>query len=44
MRNWVPLAKSRGGKLKLLNPSVRLREVLQIVGLHKVIEKPFWTI
>src|ERR1700751_3704270 len=37
VRNWVSL-KSRGGKLKLLNPSVRLREVLQIVGLHKVIE------
>ena len=36
-RNWVSL-KSRGGKLKLLNPSVRLREVLQIVGLHKIIE------
>jgi anti-anti-sigma factor len=34
VRNWVSL-KSRGGKLKLLNPSVRLREVLQIVGLHK---------
>jgi anti-anti-sigma factor len=37
VRNWVSL-KSRGAKLKLLNPSVRLREVLQIVGLHKVIE------
>ncbi len=35
--NWVSL-KNRGGKLALLNPSVRLREVLQIVGLHKVIE------
>ena len=37
VRNWLSL-KGRGGKLKLLNPSVRLREVLQIVGLHKVIE------
>jgi len=37
VRNWVSV-KSRGGKLKLLNPSVRLREVLQIVGLHKVVE------
>jgi anti-anti-sigma factor len=37
VRNWMSL-KSRGGKLKLLNPSVRLREVLQIVGLQKVIE------
>ena len=37
VRDWVSL-KNRGGKLKLLNPSVRLREVLQVVGLHKVIE------
>ncbi len=37
VRNWLSL-KSRGAKLKLLNPSVRLREVLQIVGLQKVIE------
>jgi anti-anti-sigma factor len=37
VRNWLSL-KSRGGKLKLLNPSVRLREVMQIVSLHKVIE------
>src|SRR6266849_2688032 len=35
VRNWMSL-KNRGGKLKLLNPSVRLREVLQILGLHKV--------
>ena len=35
--NWLSL-KKRGGQLKLLNPSVRLREVLQIIGLHKVIE------
>jgi anti-anti-sigma factor len=37
VRNWLSL-RSRGGELKLLYPSVRLREVLQIVGLHKVIE------
>jgi anti-sigma B factor antagonist len=37
VRNWVSL-KSQGGRLTLLNPSVRLREVLQIVGLQKVIE------
>ncbi len=37
VRDWLSL-KSRGGKLKLLNPSVRLREALQIVGLQKVIE------
>jgi anti-sigma B factor antagonist len=35
--NWVSL-KNRGGKLKLLHPSARLNQVLQIVGLHKVIE------
>ena len=35
--NWLSF-KKRGGQLKLLNPSVRLREVLQIIGLHKVIE------
>jgi anti-sigma B factor antagonist len=35
--NWVSV-KKRGGKLKLLHPSVRLHQVLQIVGLHKVIE------
>lgn len=35
--NWVSI-KKRGGKLELLNPSVRLREVLQIAGLHKAIE------
>jgi anti-sigma B factor antagonist len=35
--NWVSF-KNRGGKLKLLNPSLRLREVLRMVGLHKVIE------
>jgi len=37
VRNWLSL-KNRGGKLKLLSPSFRLREVMQIVGLHKVIE------
>ena len=37
VRNWVSL-KNQGGKLKLVNPSVRLREVLQIVGLHKIFE------
>lgn len=35
--NWVSL-KNRGGKLKLLHTSARLHQVLQIVGLHKVIE------
>jgi anti-anti-sigma factor len=35
--NWVSL-KNRGGKLKLVYPSVRLHQVLEIVGLHKVIE------
>jgi anti-sigma B factor antagonist len=35
--NWVSF-KKRCGKLELLSPTVRLREVLQIVGLHKVIE------
>ncbi len=35
--NWLSL-KKQGGKMEVLNPSVRLREVLQIVGLHKVIE------
>ena len=35
--NWVSL-KNRGGKLKLLHPSARLHQVLQIVGLRKVIE------
>src|SRR5262250_2556208 len=35
--NWVSLRK-RGGSLKLLNPSPRLQEVLQVLGLHKVIE------
>ena len=37
VRHWVSL-KNRGGKLKLLHPSARLHQVLQIVGLHKVIE------
>lgn len=37
VRNWLSL-KSQGGKLKLLNPSARLREVMQIVSLDKVIE------
>jgi anti-sigma B factor antagonist len=35
--NWVSL-KKRGGSLKLLNPSARLRQVLQIAGVHKAIE------
>lgn len=34
---WVSL-RNRGGKLKMLHLSVRLHQVLQIVGLHKVIE------
>jgi anti-anti-sigma factor len=37
VRNWVSL-KNQGGRIKLLNPSVRLREVLHIVGLDKIIE------
>jgi anti-sigma B factor antagonist len=37
MRNWLSL-KRDGGNLKLLKPSARLREVLQVVGLHKVID------
>src|SRR5215469_15619663 len=35
--NWISL-KKRGGKLGLLNPSARVREVLQIAGLQGVIE------
>jgi anti-sigma B factor antagonist len=35
--NWVSV-KKRGGKLGLLNPPVRLRDVLRIIGLQKVIE------
>src|SRR5262249_23559188 len=35
--NWLSL-KSQGGRLKLLSPSVRMREVLKIAGLQKVIE------
>jgi anti-sigma B factor antagonist len=37
VRNWLSL-KNQSGKLKLLNPSDRLREALHIVGLDKVIE------
>jgi stage II sporulation protein AA (anti-sigma F factor antagonist) len=37
VRNWLSV-KNRGGKLKLLTPSARMREVMQIVSLHKVIE------
>lgn len=37
VRNWTSV-NSQGGKLKLLHPSSRFREVLQIVGLHKVFE------
>ncbi|MFY9584830.1 MAG: STAS domain-containing protein [Candidatus Acidiferrales bacterium] len=36
VRNWVSL-RNQGARLKLLNPSVRMREVLEIVGLQKVI-------
>jgi anti-anti-sigma factor len=35
--NWVSL-KKRGGKLGLLNPSVRLRDVLRTVGMQDHIE------
>jgi anti-anti-sigma factor len=35
--NWISL-KKRGGKLGLLNPPVRLRDVLGIIGLQQVIE------
>ena len=35
--NWVSLRK-RGGKLGLLNPSDRLREVLRIAGMQDLIE------
>ena len=35
--NWVSL-KKRGGKLGLLNPSSRLRDVLRLVGMQEVIE------
>ena len=37
VRNWLSL-KSRGGHLKLLNPSRRLLEVLKMTRLHDVIE------
>jgi anti-anti-sigma factor len=37
VRNWVSLTK-RGGSLKLLHPSPRMQEVLQTVGLRKLIE------
>lgn len=37
LSNWVSLRR-QGGKMELLNPSVRLRELLQMVGMHKVIE------
>jgi anti-anti-sigma factor len=37
MRDWISL-RNQGGKLKLLNPSARLRELLKIVGLHKIFE------
>jgi anti-anti-sigma factor len=36
--NWLSL-KKRGGKLGLLNPPVRLLDVLRIVGLQEVIER-----
>jgi anti-sigma B factor antagonist len=35
--NWLSL-KKQGGRLKLLNPSVRMREVLNIAGLQKLLE------
>ena len=35
--NWISL-KKRGGKLGLLNPPVRLRDVLRIVGVQDLIE------
>jgi anti-sigma B factor antagonist len=35
--NWISV-KKRGGRLGLLNPPTRLRDVLQIIGLQKVIE------
>jgi anti-anti-sigma factor len=37
VRDWVWFKKQHG-TLKLLNPSERLQEVLQILGLQKVIE------
>src|SRR5215467_12008322 len=37
VKNWVSLAK-RGGSLRLLRPSPRMQEVLQTVGLRKLIE------
>ncbi len=37
VRNWVSL-KKQGARLKLLSPSVRMREVLEILNLQKVIE------
>ena len=37
MGHWISL-KKRGGKLALLNPSARLRDVLQVTGLQEVIE------
>jgi len=35
--HWISL-KKQGGRLALLNPSVRLQNVLRVVGLHEVIE------
>ena len=35
--NWISV-KKRGGKLGLLNPSARLRDVLRIVGVQELIE------
>ena len=37
VRNWVS-RRSRDGSLRPLRPSPRMREVLQIVGLSKLIE------
>ena len=36
--NWLSL-KKRGGKVGLLNPPVRVLDVLRIVGLQEVIER-----
>jgi len=35
--NWISI-KKRGGRLGLLNPSARLRDVLRIAGLQQLIE------
>ena len=35
--NWISI-KKRGGRLGLLNPPVRLQDVLRIIGVQQVIE------